>query len=190
MELMLEYTQNEYPEFRPNQTPEQMFNKGIFHCQGGYFRTIYSVPCVEGEYTKYEDRYKRYTKNGRCLENVEITKLITPSDKIMKSLNFYKVKAGTKLADWLESDWIMPQHPYGWLEWYCDFYDGKRCDDDSRQIKRWINFAGAKKGRWRKTLINKIKAKDSTYDDILISPVIRQSLLHWAYELTQEHFMV
>ena len=31
-----------------------------------------------------------------------------------------------------------------------------------------------------------IKKKNTTYDDETVSPVIRQVLLHWGYELTQK----
>ena len=97
----------------------------------------------------------------------------------MNRLNFYKVKSGTDLDYWLER---------GWVEWYCDFYDGKRCVDDHRQIKRWIDFCSHKYGRWRKTLINNIKKSNKNFNDFSVSPAIRQSLLHWAYELTESDF--
>ena len=32
-----------------------------------------------------------------------------------------------------------------------------------------------------------IKKQDSTYDDISISPVIRQSMQHWGYQLTEDY---
>jgi len=59
---------------------------------------------------------------------------------------------------------------------------GRRCDDDERQIKRWAACAGAK-GRWRGQLCGKVKKEGKAWDDEMVSPVIRQTLLHWAYEL-------
>ena len=53
-----------------------------------------------------------------------------------------------------------------------------------RQIKRWINFAGPK-GRWKIRLISNIIRNNSDFDDINISPVIRQGLQHWGYKLTK-----
>ena len=50
------------------------------------------------------------------------------------------------------------QDPYGWVQWYCRFYKGRRIPDDERQIKRWLAFAGPK-GRFKKRLINMIKKR-------------------------------
>jgi hypothetical protein len=89
------------------------------------------------------------------------------------------------LIEWENSGWIDKQDPYGWVEWYCNFYAGRRTSDDERQIKRWLSFCGSK-GRFKQRLINMIKKQDSTYDDISISPVIRQSMQHWGYQLTED----
>ena len=35
-----------------------------------------------------------------------------------------------------------------------------------------------------------IKDAGSKFDDYLISPKIRQTLLHWGYELTEKYFFV
>jgi len=37
--------------------------------------------------------------------------------------------------------------------------------------------------RFKTNLVNKIKRAETTYDNYSISPVIRQSLLHWGYEI-------
>lgn len=178
-------TTKNYPEFRPNITPKQMFQKGSFHDQGGYFRPIVSVP----NKTYYENVYKKYTKSGRCLEGVSKDKLVTPPNtKNKKQLNKYNVKAGTSLTYWLQQKWIKPQDPYGWVQWYCEFYDGRRSKDDDRQIKRWIKFAGEDSGRFRKNLMNKIIKAKKSYDDETVAPIIRQSLLQWGYELTERDF--
>ena len=60
-------------------------------------------------------------------------------------------------------------------------------EDDIRQVKRWINFAGSK-GRWKLRLISNIIINNSDFDDINISPVIRQGLQHWGYKLTKKDF--
>lgn len=39
------------------------------------------------------------------------------------------------------------------------------------------------KGRWKRALMNKVLAANARFDDKRISPVIRQTLLHWAYEI-------
>ena len=71
------------------------------------------------------------------------------------------------------------------MQWYCDFYIGKRSPDDERQIKRWIRTAGPK-SRFRRALINLIIKKKGNYNDFSISPKIRQTLQHWGYKLTKK----
>ena len=65
------------------------------------------------------------------------------------------------------------------------FYKGRRSKDDKRQIQRWVDLAGPT-GRFRRRLMNLIIKNKKRYNDESISPVIRQVLLHWAYELTSE----
>ena len=101
-------------------------------------------------------------------------------DEYDKAINKYNVRVGTTLEYWQEKGWINSQDPYGWVEWYCHFYNGRRSDDDERQVSRWKGIA-SENGRFRKRLINMIKDKKAKYDDIQISPKIRQTLLHWGY---------
>jgi hypothetical protein len=99
--------------------------------------------------------------------------------------NKYGVKAGADQAAWESSGWIKRDlDPRGWFQWYCRFYLGRRCDDDERQIGRWSGVAGPK-GRWKRALLNKVVASNARWDDAAISPVIRQTLLHWAFEITE-----
>ena len=98
------------------------------------------------------------------------------------NLSINMVKVGTTLEFWEEKRWIRETHPYGWVQWYCDFYSGKRGPDDERQIKRWVSTAGPN-SRFRRNLINQIHKKKTKYDDFTISPKIRQTLQHWGYEL-------
>lgn len=54
----------------------------------------------------------------------------------------YGKKDGPRLAS-LESwpsHWYHPEDKMGWLEWYKKYSAGRRMEDDSRQIKRWIAF--------------------------------------------------
>jgi hypothetical protein len=83
-----------------------------------------------------------------------------------KSKNYFKAISGTSLDYWESKGWIAAQDPYGWVEWYCNFYYGRRSPDDDRQIKRWLAFAGPN-GRFRTR-----KSK---------SAIVRQGLLQWAY---------
>ena len=79
------------------------------------------------------------------------------------------------------------QDPYGWFQWYCRFFDGRRTEDDGRQIARWLGLA-SERGRFRKWLITMVVKKGATWDDEKISPKIRQTLHHWAYTLTEADF--
>ena len=181
-----------YPEFKPNLTPKQIFELGSFHDQGGYWRDIKSIFFKD----ELKDTWKKYITKGKCLEGVDVDLLVTPkSAKTKKSkieLNRYNKKAGTSLEYWHQQNWIEMQDPYGWVQWYCEFYDGRRSVDDDRQIKRWINFTGINSngniGRWKINLMNKIIASNSSYDNENISPTIRQSLQHWGYKLTEKDF--
>ena len=98
--------------------------------------------------------------------------------------NKFGVKCGGCLGMWESSGWIVDCDPYGWFQWYCRFYQGRRCSDDARQISRWCKSAGPK-GRFRSQLCNKILAAKTSCGNTSISPVIRQTLLHWGLEITE-----
>jgi len=168
----------DYPEFQPNLTPKQIFLLGSFIEWGGYFREIYSSVLKK----KLNNQHKEFT----FLKDVPKYLLVNP-EKNYKKYNRYSVKCGSSLEDWENKGWINKQDPYGFIQWYCRFYNGRRTTDDQRQIKRWLNIAGPK-GRFRKALINKINAKNAKFDDESISPVIRQTLQHWGYVLTKKDF--
>ena len=46
------------------------------------------------------------------------------------------------------------------------------------------------KGRWRNNLITKIIKAGKKFDDASVSPVVRQTLLHWGYELDEHDFKI
>lgn len=80
----------------------------------------------------------------------------------------------------MEKNWIREDiDPYGWIEWYCNFYNGRRTEDDTRQINRWKKSAGPK-GRFKNQLQNKVNELRSNNEKIY--PRLRQTLLHWAYD--------
>merc|ERR1711990_373555 len=70
------------------------------------------------------------------------------------------------------------------MGWYCRFFQGRRSTDDRRQISRWAGVT-SKKGRFRNQLIGRCARGGTSHDDSQISPVIRQTLLHWGYILTE-----
>lgn len=167
----------DYPYFKPNLTPRQIFTLGSFG--GTYWRPIYST-IVNKNLSSVHKKYPKSWWNG-----IPECHLITPWDKYDKSINKYNVVVGTTLSFWEEKKWIKESHPYGWVHWYCDFYSGKRGPDDDRQIDRWNRTAGPN-SRFRRWLINKINKEKTKYDDFTISPKIRQTLQHWAYQLTED----
>lgn len=169
-----------HKQFKPNKTPKQVFTMGAFG--GTYFRPIHSS-ITNRDYTSSE-AMRGLTKDW--FKNIDIKKMVT-SSTYDKKINKYKVKCGSSLEAWETSGWIDKQDPYGWFQWYCRYSTGRRTADDERQIKRWLKLAGPN-GRFRKTLMNKIIKNNTTYDDFTISPVIRQVLLHWGYQLTKKDF--
>jgi hypothetical protein len=163
----------DFPEFKPNLTPKQIFERGAFG--GTYWRPIYSS--ITGK--NYKNKHREFP----FLKGVDRDMLT--SEECDLSKNMYGVHSGTSLEYWEDKGWIDEQDPYGWVQWYCRFYQGRRTEDDERQIKRWLSFAGPN-GRFRKRLVNMVKNKRAPYNDHSISPKIRQGLLHWAYELTSK----
>lgn len=171
----------DHPEFTPNLTPREIFSMGSFG--GTYFRPIYSSVTQKS----YKDIHLNYPKSW--WKGIPENYLTNEWKKYDTSINKYKVKVGTTLEFWEEKGWISEYNPYGWTDWYCSFYNGKRTPDDRRQIDRWLKTAGPK-SRFRVWLINQIKENNSTYDDYSVSPAIRQTLQHWAYQLNSDDFDV
>lgn len=103
---------NFHPEFKPELTPKQMLELGVF---GGKYMT----DCGK-EFPK-----DWYEKAKLCHEFHNL------------KLNFFKVNASQPLSVWIKKGWIYPEDPRGWFQWYCRYYLGRRCPDDERQINRW-----------------------------------------------------
>ncbi|MBI87969.1 MAG: hypothetical protein CMB67_02930 [Euryarchaeota archaeon] len=162
----------DWPEFQPNMTPREIFSEGSFG--GSYWRPIFSSVIsdnLNNQHLEFKDWWIGLDESLICSQEYD------------KKVNKYSVSSGTSLEMWESKGWIREQDPYGWIQWYCRFFRGRRSEDDSRQIRRWSAFAGPR-GRFRIQLINRIIAADAHYDDESVSPVIRQSLQHWAYRLT------
>lgn len=109
----MDMTKNFGTEFKPDLTPKQMLELGVFG--GNYF---------QGDIDEYpQDWFK---------------KAIVSDHGHDPSLNFFKVDASQQLAVWQKKGWIYPGDPRGWFQWYCRYYMGRRIpDEDMRQIKRW-----------------------------------------------------
>ena len=104
------------PRFKPELTPKEMLELGVF---GG----IYMRDCRDEFPTSWFVKAK--------LQNPKFSK---PNP----DLNYFKVNASQPLSYWRRKGWIHPQDPRGWFQWYCRYYMGRRTIDDERQIKRWL----------------------------------------------------
>lgn len=105
------------PSFRPELTPAQMLELGVF---GGKYMTDCSseFPLAWFEAAKLSPRRKE------------------------PRLNYFGVDASQPLAVWRSKGWIYPDDPRGWFQWYCRYYMGRRLEDeDRRQIGRWKAMA-------------------------------------------------
>ena len=170
---------SDYPDFRPNLTPRDMFLMGSFG--GTYWRPIYSSVTKKN----HKNIHKKYPKSWwKGIPEHHLS-----NEKCDVSINKYGVRVGTSLEFWEKKGWMKESHPYGWVHWYCDFYMGKRGEDDERQVKRWEALAGPR-GRFMRFLVTQVlkKGDKKDWNNVEISPKIRQVLLHWGYELTKKDF--
>ena len=100
------------PDFRPDLTPREMLQLGVF---GGKYMT----DC------RAEFPASWFTRAKLC------------RDRHDPALNFFGVNASQPLSVWRRKGWIHPDDPRGWFQWYCRYYMGRRGPDDERQIRRW-----------------------------------------------------
>ena len=179
---------DDYPEFQPNLTPREIFEKGSFG--GTYWRPIYSS--VVNKDLKNQHRSKKWNVDEifKGLDDNILTK-----SKCDIKINKYKVRVGQSLEEWERErkggSWIREDDPYGWVQWYCRFYNGRRLNngEDERQISRWAGIA-SERGRFRRWLVTLILKNNSAWNDFSVSPSIRQTLQHWAYELTENDYKI
>lgn len=103
---------NFHPDFKPELTPRQMLELGVF---GGKYMTDCRKEFPTGWFKKAK----------LCKERHD------------PELNFFGVNASQPLAEWKKKGWVHPDDPRGWFQWYCRYHMGRRHEDDKRQIKRW-----------------------------------------------------
>jgi hypothetical protein len=104
--------ENFHPDFRPELTPKEMLELGVF---GGKYMT---------------DCRSEFPSDW--FENARLCPKRHDPD-----LNFFGVNASQPLSVWRRKGWIYEEDPRGWFQWYCRYYLGRRCPDDERQIRRW-----------------------------------------------------
>lgn len=174
----------DYPLFLPNKSPEEMVREGCFG--GSYWRPLKSRRLgivVEGDWRELPPRW---------IEGLDVDRHLTNSD-YDADINKYKVACGQSIEQWEASGWIMHEYDVrGWFQWYCRFFQGRRCLDDDRQVSRWRKCVGPT-GRWKRMLLKAYlkKAVREVFDDgededtKEVSPVMHQTCHHWAYEIKQ-----
>lgn len=157
-------------DFKPQLTPYQMVKAGVF---GGAYFSANAGPLVptEVDFKLFKD----------------LDSDLYLAERYLPKRNKFKTRSGLTFDQWTEYDWFHEEDPYGWFEWYCKYSSGRRHGDDSRQIKRWNDISGPN-GRWRTRLYGMIQAKGGNVNDYSISPRIRQTLLHWAYEANEKDY--
>lgn len=103
---------NFHPDFRPELTPKEMLELGVF---GGKYMTDCRREFPSGWFTRAKLNHEFHNPK----------------------LNFFGVNASQPLSVWRAKGWVYPEDPRGWFQWYCRYYMGRRTIDDERQIKRW-----------------------------------------------------
>ena len=137
-------------QFRPELTPKEMLQMGVFG--GRYLR----------------DCQNEFPKNW--FTGAKLYPLHQSGHD--KHLNYFQVEASLPLPVWQAKGWIHPDDPRGWFQWYCRYYMGRRHENDTRQIKRWISMK-----RHIAQILNNCLPYDQT-----CRKKQRQALLHWAYD--------
>jgi hypothetical protein len=173
-----------HPSFLPNKSPEEILREGCFG--GSYFRPLFSRKLG----VEIVDDYKELPSSW--ISGLDVSVYLT-SPIYDPDVNKFKVACGQSIEEWEAAGWI--NHDYdvrGWFQWYCRFFQGRRCEDDARQVSRWVKCVG-ETGRWRRMLLKKYVAlgvrevfDDGADEDVPeVSPVIHQTCHHWAFEVRQ-----
>lgn len=172
-----------HPSFTPNKSPEEILREGCFG--GSYFRPLYSRKLGITISQDWEELPLSW------LSGLDVSRYLI-SSSYNPDANKFKVSCGQSIEEWEAAGWINHEFDVrGWFQWYCRFFMGRRCDDDSRQISRWQKCVG-NTGRWRKLLLKKYVSMgvrevfdDGEEESVEVSPVMHQTCHHWAFEVRQ-----
>ena len=100
-------------EFRPDLTPKEMLELGVFCGK-------YLTDCRDEFPASWFARAKLSPSRRDCV------------------LNYFGVDASQPLSEWRRKGWINLDDPRGWFQWYCRYWMGRRVpQEDARQIGRW-----------------------------------------------------
>jgi hypothetical protein len=104
------------PDFKPQLTPKQMLELGVF---GGWY---------------FEGRHEEYP--AAWFKNAKLSGHGFDAD-----LNCFGIASGQSRAEWKAKGWITPEDPLGWFQWFCRYSMGRRLPAVDRfQIGRWKAF--------------------------------------------------
>jgi hypothetical protein len=173
-----------HPSFTPNKSPEEVIREGCFG--GSYYRPLRSQKLG----ITIEDDYKELPRSW--INGLDVSRNLA-STTYNPDVNKFKVACGQSIEEWEAAGWI--NHDYdvrGWFQWYTRFFQGRRSEDDDRQVSRWRKCVGDT-GRWRSMLLKKYVALGvrEVFDDGAdedspeVSPVMHQTCHHWAFEVRQ-----
>lgn len=108
--------ENFSPLFKPELTPQQMLELGVF--EGHYLNDCQN-----------EFPHEWFVNAKLSLEKPDV------------NCNCFKVKSRQSLQEWRQKNWIIGPDVRGWFQWYCRYYMGRRIPFiDEVQIKRWRAF--------------------------------------------------
>ena len=93
--------ENFAPDFKPELTPVEMLNMGIF--EGKYLNDC------RNEFPSF------------WFENAHLS-----PEKSDANQNFFHVRSRLPLSEWRRRGWILEPDPRGWFQWYCRYYYGRR----------------------------------------------------------------
>ena len=134
-------------DFAPQLTPREMLELGVF---GGRYMTDCRDEFPESWFEEAKINHERHDP----------------------ALNFFGVNASQPLSVWRSKGWIHPDDPRGWFQWYCRYYEGRRHEDDARQIRRWLQI---------RRHVAQLRANCPPHA-LDCRRRQRQALLHWAYD--------
>jgi len=155
--------------FNPILSPREIIEQGAF---GGCY---FGLPIDESTDYDYRSLFDKLFKG--------VDESLYLGTKYLPKVNKFKIKSGMPYEYWRDMKWMHKDDPYGWFEWYCKYYIGRRHPDDDRQIRRWQEFCG-NNGRWRRNIYTKIH---NTKDE-LTGKRVQQSLLHWGYIVNHDDY--
>lgn len=165
---------DDYEDFLPNKSPEEMIREGCFG--GSYYRPLRSRKLG----VVVQDDFKEDLPDN-WIVGINVEQHLTSPD-YDPVINKFKVACGQSIEEWEAAGWISHEHDVrGWFQWYIRFFRGRRCEDDARQVSRWKKCVG-QTGRWRRMLLKKYMQSgvrevfdDGEDDDTVeVSPVMHQ----------------